>query len=141
VDCKVLQGVETAQQPRQKAHSPIKSSRSADLRPPVFLLHCYTASLQHFVLRPFRGIMLLRQLQRFLRSLPHPRSLSIQCDPNYSVRRGPAALWRRMSARSTHSSNCGSSNGLLKKQTAPPLIARSRTGSCGKAVIKMIGTL
>jgi hypothetical protein len=66
-------------------------------------------------------------------------ALSIQCGPDYSVAGGPAAIWRRISARCTHSSNCGSSNGLLKKQTAPPFMARSRTRSCGKAVLKMTG--
>jgi hypothetical protein len=66
-------------------------------------------------------------------------ALSIHCGPDYAVPGGPAALLRRMSARSTHSSNCGSSNGLLKKQIAPAFMARSRMRSCGKAVMKMIG--
>src|SRR5262245_16163211 len=63
----------------------------------------------------------------------------IQGSQDYSLRGGPADLCCRLSARCTHSSNCGSSNGLLKKQIAPLFMARSRTGSCGKAVMKMTG--
>jgi hypothetical protein len=43
----------------------------------------------------------------------------VLCDPvrlDYSVPGGPAGLCRRMSARSTHSNNCGSSNGIATPQ-------------------------
>src|SRR5262249_28275914 len=59
--------------------------------------------------------------------------------PDYSLAPGPAGLWRVIRAHSKHSSNRASSNGLLKKQTAPAFIARSRIRSWGKAVMKMIG--
>jgi hypothetical protein len=51
------------------------------------------------------------------------------------------AFRRFASASSTHSSNRASSKGLLKKSTAPAFIARSRTRSCGNAVMKMIGVV
>ena len=59
--------------------------------------------------------------------------------PDYLLAPGPAGFWRVIRAHSRHSSNRASSNGLLKKQTAPAFIARSRIRSWGKAVMKMIG--
>src|SRR5262249_4537292 len=61
--------------------------------------------------------------------------------PDYSRSCRGTGFWRFASASSTHSSNRASSKGLLKKSTAPAFIARSRTRSCGNAVIKMIGVV
>jgi hypothetical protein len=51
---------------------------------------------------------------------------------------GPSAA-SPFNVRCTHSSNAASLNGLLRKQTAPPFIARSRMRSSGNAVMRITG--
>jgi hypothetical protein len=60
-------------------------------------------------------------------------------EPANQVSSGPTR--RLVRARSTQSSSCVSSKGLVKKQIAPALIACSRIRSSGNAVMKIIGVV
>jgi hypothetical protein len=63
-----------------------------------------------------------------------PRQVSRRSSPHFPARRS------RFRARSTHSIKTRPAKGLARKPMAPPLIARARTLSSGKAVMKMNGT-